>query len=95
MKKHEFAALIAETLADHPDWMGAALEALTSGMSRALDQERQRTHVKDMAMLAALSLASPGRIPADMQETLRRQIARAINPEDASTVERRFLAAVA
>lgn len=91
MEKQAFVALVASTLAEHPHWLAATLAATGEGMSLALDRANTRAATKDVAMVAALALASPGRLTAEMRETLRGRIAQAIDPQNASELERRFL----
>lgn len=94
MTKHEFVALITTRLVEHPEWLAAALEAITTGMATALHQANERAATKDMAMLAALALAGPGRVDSDLRKILRGTTTKAIEPENASQVERDFLTSV-
>lgn len=92
MDKYSFAALITTTLADHPDWMGAALQGITEGSAMALRAANERAAEKDQAMLAALTLASNLRLGTDVAATLRNRVVRSINPNGACQIEKDFLA---
>ena len=60
MDRFQFATLIANTLAEHPEWQSEASAAISHGVQLGIDSIRRDLAKKDAAMLAALTLAKPG-----------------------------------
>lgn len=91
MDRNQFSAFIAATLAEHPDWMPSALQGITEGSARALQEAHRLAASKDQAMMAALALLSNHRLGPDLLATLRDRIAQSINPNNASEIEKKFI----
>jgi len=88
----EFYAHVAGTIRANPQWMSGALNALCDGMSAAITDANERRATTDAAFLAALSLASNrGRVSKQVRDALNPVILRAIDPANASAVEKAFI----
>jgi hypothetical protein len=92
-----FRAMIANTLADHPTWLEAALSGITEGMASAVRNAQRQAGGYMHAMHCALVLAGEKRVTAELRDMMSGQIAGAIRQhgDPCNKAERDFLAAQA
>ncbi len=88
-----FRSRIVKGLAEHPEWLRTALDAVASGMNDAVVKARERANAKDVAMISALGLLHTDRLSAETKRCLNELVARGINPDNASEIEKRALKA--
>ena len=70
LNRTQFMFLVRDTLAAHPDWLNACIEATTAGIQSALASERAAASRANSAMLAALCLTKESRMTANTRELL-------------------------
>lgn len=85
------AGSISNELASDPRLLSAALEGITTGMSRAIEIANARASLKDQATLAVMAL-SKGRVSADLRTTLLERVVAAIDPANACGYEKGYIA---
>jgi uncharacterized membrane protein len=86
----EFARLIRTTLAEHPDWLPAAVQGLFAGSLAALDTVNKQRAASDAACLAALSLCDAKRLSPELRATLLGMIVKPMRAPNLCELERKF-----
>ncbi len=79
--KNKFLTSIIETLRNHPEWIGEAIQAFARGADAGVQTLTRRAGDKDMAMLAALCLVSEKRITDETRQQLNKTIQTGLNPK--------------
>ena len=74
LTRTQFMFFIRDTLAAHPDWLDACIQATTLGIQSALAFERATAGRANAAMLAALCLTKESRITANTRDMLGKVI---------------------
>ena len=92
MNKLDFLLSVEETLSKHPDWMNSVIQSCCAGVMAALKRADKQRAECDMAMLAALTLAKPGRLSSGSIAELEEVIVRALAKNGTSPIEREFIA---
>lgn len=67
MDKQDFLYNIVATLAEHPEWLPEAFEAITEGARAANETLYQRLGTMRTGLIASMSLISPKRMSEDMK----------------------------
>lgn len=52
--REEWAAMVAATIADHPNWMAATMAAVQSGAAEAIERQKDRIADLSLGLLEAL-----------------------------------------
>lgn len=89
--KLSFLAMIQAGLAEHPEWLREALDALHFGIAAALQKANERAAMYDLAFRSSLSLADPKRLSPESRAILNGSIVRAIGSNGSSECERKAL----
>ena len=89
-----FIHTIVSSLEENPEWLNDALNAISSGMDKALRNANERRAQYDLAFRCALSLADPKRLNQDTKDLLNQKIAEIIG-ESTSGVEKEFIKRIA
>lgn len=74
----QFKGFIISSLAKNPEWLRSALDAVSSGMSKAIATANERAADYDLAFRSALSLADPARLSGDAKAMLSKAVVGAI-----------------
>lgn len=86
----EFGGMIRVTLASHPEYLAAALAAISDGMNEALRSAHVQRSISDQAALAAMGLAK-GRLTPELRELLIARVVAAIHPQNKCELERGYI----
>ena len=92
MRKSDILAAVVAHLEANPADFQEFVTAVGAGLQGALARAHEANTRSDQAMMAALLLADEKRIGAELRQTLLERIAGAIRKQNASPVERKFLA---
>lgn len=90
----KFIRMIVSSLEENPEWLNDTLNAISSGMDRALRNANERQAQYDLAFRCALSLADPRRLNQDTKDLLNQKIAEIIG-EPTCGVEKEFIKRIA
>lgn len=77
LEEMQFYSAIKNGLAEHPEWMGTAINAVMAGSSAAVEKANKRADQAQFALLSALALVSDNRINSALKEQLNAQVIRA------------------
>lgn len=78
LAKDLFLNRVAKAIAEHPDWAGETLLAVTAGTSRAIKEMQKRNAEMNVGLICALSLADKKRMSKPTIEHYNKLICRAL-----------------
>lgn len=91
MRRHQFLGMVRMMIATNPQWLGETMVACAAGAQDALDRMNAARGDAIAAMLAALTLAQAKRHSKKHIAMVESVVAKAIDPKNASPVEKEFL----
>jgi hypothetical protein len=73
MKLQDWQNLVAQTIAENPDWLTATQQALTAGIKSRLDSERDARATAETALVICAEKALP-KLPKGQGEVVKQAI---------------------